>query len=132
MVAALSAPPVSQVPLPLQHELLVECPRSDDVIFRKGKQYGNHVGNSVLLSTLLDHTDLKYKRAKSSSEKTELMWRIVHEIESRGGRFLEWDGSIYNGCGAWVQLINDYKKCDKISKTYKIYLKQRQLQASRR
>merc|ERR1711865_1277599 len=46
MVAALSAPPFSQVPLPLQHELLVECPRSDDVIIAVTKKSATRAGLS--------------------------------------------------------------------------------------
>jgi len=119
------------VPFLLQHQLIVECPGSADVIFRKGKQYGNHVGNSVLLNTLLDHTYLDHINATTQGAKVEMTWRIVHEIERRGGRFLEWDINIYNG-GAWVHIINDNKKRNKVAQCYKVYSKQRRLQKSRR
>jgi hypothetical protein len=98
----------------------VECPRSHDIIFRKGKQYGNHIGNSVFLHKLMERTYIEHRDSSTQSEKVDLTWRIVREIERRNGRFLDWDRTQ----NVWIHIIDPKKKREKIAQSYKVYTKQ--------
>jgi len=76
---------------------IVECPRLTDVAIRPGKSYLCHPGN-VRFKELLD----KYMDGHSASNrsgKDRISWKIIEEIESSNGRFLEWD----NKACLWIQ-----------------------------
>lgn len=100
----------------------VECPRSYDVIFRTGKHYGNHIGNSVFLHKLMELTYKEHRDSSTQSEKVDLTWRIVREIERKNGRFLEWDRTQ----NVWIHIIDPKKKREKIAQSLKVYTKQQQ------
>jgi len=102
-------------------ERFVECPRSFDVIFRKGKSYGHHLGNSVFFKNLMESTFCEYRSYTTQHEKVQLTWRVVHEVvERRKGRFLDWDRS-HN---MWIHIIDRQKMREKVAQSYKVYAKQ--------
>ena len=67
---------------------IVECPRSEDVVFKKGPGYRNNPGN-LYFRGLIESTGLEHQDARKE-EKYQLSLRIVEEIEKINGRFLEW------------------------------------------
>ena len=102
-------------------ERFVECPSSFDVIFRKGKSYGHHLGNSVFFKNLMESTFHEYRSYTTQHEKVQLTWRIVHEVvERRKGRFLDWDRS-HN---MWIHITDIQKMREKVAQSYKVYAKQ--------
>jgi len=77
---------------------IIECPRSNDVIFRPGTSMLNHPGNVVFRGLIEAKQDrITVKRA----EKEEVALEIIHEINQTGGRFLMWDN------GGWWSELND-------------------------
>lgn len=75
---------------------IIECPGSNDVIFRPGTSMLCHPGNVVFRGLIESKQNrITVKRA----EKEEVALEIIHEVEKSGGRFLMWD----NG-GWWSEL----------------------------
>jgi len=72
-------------------EVIVECPRSYDVVIRKGPTYKNSRGN-LYYRELIESSNDQHSKA-NSQEKYEITWRIVKAIDERNGRFLEWSTS---------------------------------------
>jgi len=73
-----------------QHPLIVECPGSTDVIFRRGKSMAYHPGNNMfqglIESRLEEHTEA------NQAEKMAIVLSLIQQIEKeKGGRFLTWD-----------------------------------------
>ncbi|KAG7373943.1 hypothetical protein IV203_013038 [Nitzschia inconspicua] len=77
-----------------------ECPFKHDVIIRFGKAYTDHPGTIMFRSILERHYEEHYM-ATSKESKVAVTWKIVEEVQKKGGRFLVWDNR-----GWWVQ-IND-------------------------
>lgn len=67
---------------------IVECPKSEDVVFKKGPGYRNNPGN-LYFRDLIELAGEDHKKA-DKEEKFEITLRIVEKIEAIGGRFLEW------------------------------------------
>jgi hypothetical protein len=80
---------------------LVECPNLNDVVFRVGKSYLTHPGNSFYRG-LVEECFQQHNEAPTSDSKVELSWHIIGEVERRGGRFLVWD----NANGWWTVLTD--------------------------
>ena len=75
---------------------IIECPGSNDVIFRPGTSMLCHPGNVVFRGLIESKQNrITVKRA----EKEEVALEIIREVEKSGGRFLMWD----NG-GWWSEL----------------------------
>lgn len=76
---------------------IIECPRSNDVIFRTGTALTCHPGNSmfqsIMESKMLEHA------AASQVGKMEITKEIIDEVKRKQGRFLQWDSR-----GWWMQL----------------------------
>lgn len=90
---------------------IIECPRSNDVIFRPGTSMLCHPGNVVFRGLIESKQDrITVKRA----EKEEVALEIVHEIKKSGGRFLIWD----NG-GWWSEAKDVDLICTKIAISYR-------------
>jgi hypothetical protein len=97
--------------------LFVECPRRNDVMFRKGNSsLNNHFGN-VLFRYLIESTHKEHCNAENSKQKVDLTWRIVHEIENQQGRFLGWDKSLKT----WFQHRDRAHIRGKVALSYKQY-----------
>ena len=69
-------------------EEIVECPGSEDVVFKKGPGYRNNPGN-IRFRTLIEQNGEKHQKA-DKEEKYKITLRIVEAIEKINGRFLEW------------------------------------------
>ncbi len=67
---------------------IVECPRSEDVVFKKGPGYRNNPGNTYFRSLVEKHGDAH--QLANKEEKYQITLRIVESIEDINGRFLEW------------------------------------------
>lgn len=77
---------------------IMECPRSNDVIFRPGTSMLCHPGNVVfrgLIEAKQNRTTVK------RAEKEEVALEIIREVQETGGRFLLWDN------GGWWSELND-------------------------
>lgn len=77
---------------------IVECPALYDVVFKKaGKSWRLHPGD-VYFRGLIESKHKEHLMS-NQTEKKELIWLIVEEIESRKGRFVAWDER-----GWWVEV----------------------------
>lgn len=77
---------------------IIECPRSNDVIFRPGTSMLCHPGNVVfrgLIEAKQNRTTVK------RAEKEEVALEIIKEVQEMGGRFLMWDN------GGWWSELHD-------------------------
>lgn len=73
-----------------RQSIIVECPGSTDVVFRRGKSMSYHPGNnmfqSLIESKLQEHTDA------NQAGKMSIVSALIQHIEKeKGGRFLTWD-----------------------------------------
>lgn len=66
----------------------VECPSSEDVVFKKGVGSRNNPGN-LYFRALVESAADNHQRAEKE-EKYDIALRIVEKIEKINGRFLEW------------------------------------------
>lgn len=75
----------------------IDCPKSNDVLFHRGKSCQYHPGN-VAFRGMLEAKKRQHLAANQTMKK-EIAWAIMAEVERRKGRFLSWDKS-----GWWVEL----------------------------
>jgi hypothetical protein len=68
----------------------IECPGMNDVIFRFGKSYLSHPGNATFRGLIEAHFD-EHHDTTNTDTKVAVTWKIVEDVERRGGRFLVWD-----------------------------------------
>jgi len=82
-VSSQSYPPTSH---------LVECPGSNDVIFRRGKAMNHHPGNAKFLNLIelriYEHT---IDPETSPTRRMAIEMELIHQIRQEGGRFLKWE-----------------------------------------
>lgn len=83
-----------------RHKEIVECPRSYDVVFRKGKSYTNNPGNAHYRELIAKHAHEHMQG--DNPQKMEITKVILETIELRHGRFLEWE----NPTKTWVVLTD--------------------------
>lgn len=76
---------------------IIECPGSNDVVFRSGTSMSCHPGN-VRFRCMVES---KHETPSIVSQTTqaELAEQLIEEIEEEGGRFLKWDSR-----GYWMEL----------------------------
>ena len=98
----------------------VECPRSFDVIFKKGKSHRNHFGNTISMRNLMEANCHQYQAMKTQQEKVHCTWGIVFEIQRRNIRFLQWDKS--KG-GAWIHISDLLTMRKKVSQSFRVHMK---------
>ena len=97
----------------------VECPGVNDVIFRSaGKSCMLNPGNVVFRGIFERYHDEHVNAGQT--EKKNLVWKIVQEIESRGGMFLTWDKR-----GWWIPLEDRAEIRSKVAISFRDYNKQR-------
>ncbi len=77
----------------------IECPGSNDAIFRCGQAYLSHPGN-VMFRSLIETKFDEHNLASSSEVKVSITWWIIEQVERNQGRFLIWDD------GVWKQLTD--------------------------
>merc|ERR1719464_710700 len=78
VVAAASAPAV-----------VVECPGSNDVVFKPGKRLMCHPGNVLFQNLILSKTN-QYTTSMVSKQDI-YKWLSEEIVQKRGGRFLKWN-----------------------------------------
>ena len=101
-----------------QTQEIVECPSSNDVVFRKGRPlYKRNPGN-MFYRELIAAASFQHSEAARSG-KYAITWNIVQEIESNGGRFLEWSSIGHGSGGMWIVMTDRKAIRDKIASALK-------------
>ena len=75
-----------------QRTIIVECPGSNDVIFRRGKSMSYHPGN-VMFQSLIESWLEEHDKANQAGKLTIVLHLIQYIQNEKGGRFLTWDSS---------------------------------------
>jgi len=73
---------------PIAQANICECPGLNDVLFRRAGTCLTHPGN-FLFKNLLESIKDEHNNS-TQSEKRDISWSIVKDIESRNGRFFKW------------------------------------------
>ena len=100
-------------------EEIVECPRSEDVIFKKGPGYRNNPGN-LYYRALVEAAGDEHQKAENE-EKYQVTLRIIEKIEKINGRFLDWS----KARKMWIVNEDRSKIHSKVASTIKQYNRQR-------
>ena len=90
----------------------VECPGSNDVIFRGGQAYLCHPGN-VMFRSLIETRFEEHSRSPNSEGKTSITWWVISQVEKNGGRFLVWDN------GWWIEMTDKQQMRAKVANAFK-------------
>jgi len=69
-------------------EEMIDCPRSNDVIFRKGTTFRSNPGNTYY-RMLIEKYSIEHANGDRKL-KCDITLRIIDEVQERAGRFLEW------------------------------------------
>lgn len=97
----------------------IQCPGVRDVIFRAaGKHCLLNPGN-ITFRGMFEKYHSEHTRV-GQTEKKKLIWKIVEEIDSLGGRFLTWDKR-----GWWVPLEDRAEIRKKVAVSLRDYNRQR-------
>ena len=79
---------------------IVECPGSNDVVFRRGKSLNYHPGNvkfqNMIESQFQHHSDPNTTQAR----KEAIEIKVIQNVKKDGGRFLKWDSDK----GWWINM----------------------------
>jgi hypothetical protein len=94
---------------------MIECPLLNDVIFRSGKSYLSHPGNANFRGLIEQY--INAHNEASQDKKIKITWQVIEEVESKSGRFLEYD----KGLGTWTELTNRSAVRHKIATYFKEY-----------
>lgn len=94
---------------------MIECPLLNDVIFRSGKSYLSHPGNANFRGLIEQY--ISAHNEASQDKKIKITWQVIEEVESKSGRFLEYD----KGLGTWTELTNRGAVRHKIATYFKEY-----------
>ena len=98
----------------LAYGTIVECPGSNDVIFKPGKRLIFHPGNALFQELILS----KQEEYTTTTAKRGLYRSLIHEIQmKRNGRFLRWHDDEY-----WTELKDHSQITIKISTSCKAVL----------
>jgi hypothetical protein len=82
---------------------IVECPGSNDVIFRRGKSMNYHPGNVQFQNIIESRLDEFTKAKNQKGQQLKIVIEIIHYIQNiQNGIFLKWNAS--NG---WWTIINN-------------------------
>jgi hypothetical protein len=100
----------------------IECPNMHDVVFRFGKSYLSHPGNGAFRGLVEANFD-EHSDARTTDAKVAVTWRIVRDVESRGGRFLAWDKR-----GWWTVITDRSQIRSKVAVSLKEHKKRVQAQ----
>jgi hypothetical protein len=91
----------------------IDLPSAQDVLLGKGKIVQEHSGN-VIMRNLVYSYMVDYKRSPPNfGNKEHFVQKVMQDIKSTGGRFLDRDGS-----GWWVE-VWDEKAHDKVSMAFR-------------
>ena len=70
--------------------MIIECPGSNDVIFRRGKSMTYHPGN-VMFQSLIESRLEEHDNANQAGKLSVVLSLIEYIQHEKGGRFLTWD-----------------------------------------
>lgn len=102
----------------------LECPGLNDVIFRSaGKSCMLNPGNVVFRGIFEKYHDEHVSAGQT--DKKNLMWKIVEEIEARDGKFLTWEKR-----GWWIVLEDRTEIRSKVAISFRDYNKQQRALAN--
>jgi hypothetical protein len=90
----------------------IECPGSNDVIFRCGQAYLCHPGN-VMFRSLIESMFEEHNQSPTSDGKTAITWYIINQVEQNNGRFLTWDN------GLWMEMADKQQVRIKVANAFK-------------
>lgn len=79
---------------------ICECPGMNDVLFRRAGSCSAHPGNAWFKNVLEAKKD--EHKTSNQTEKRDISWSIVEDVERRNGRFFKWDTS--QTC--WIQMTD--------------------------
>jgi len=100
-------------------EEMIECPRSYDVVFRKGTIFRYNLGNTFYRELIVDNSMEHARMGKK--KKYDITLQIVTEIEKRNGRFLEYSKEYK----VWMIMKDRERVRKKIAAAMKQYLRTR-------
>ena len=92
----------------------IECPGLNDVIFRSGKNHMSHPGN-VMFQGIIESKHDEHCAAHQD-DKAVITWWVIEQVESKGGRFLEW-----NDHGMWSQILDRNHIRSKVSSCFRTF-----------
>lgn len=113
---------------------VVVCPCLTDVVFRQGTPSVKNPGNVMFRNTIIAHLEDHYSQHRyleghqEQPEQIEIFcnWLIEMTVNTKGGRFLEWDQRLH----VWVKMVDHQKMKSKVAIAYrdttKRFLTQRQ------
>ena len=90
---------------------IVDCPRYNDVVQRKGPSMKLNRGN-VYYRELIEDLSLKHFTA-TNDEKYDITKLVIKKVEERGGRFLEWKNKM------WVVVKDTEQARKKVAAAFK-------------
>lgn len=97
----------------------VDCPGSNDVVFRPGSSMianpGNDMFRSLVESKVQEVTSDSDSFPMQKKTKDDIAMEIIKEISQRKGRFLKWN----NDEGCWTELKDITQVKSKIATTYR-------------
>ena len=70
------------------HDGVVECPRFNDVVYRKGPASKLNTGNLYYRDLIQDYSLEHFTGDRH--KKYDVTKLVIEKVEERGGRFLEW------------------------------------------
>ena len=88
---------------------MIECPRMNDVIFKKGKPVLGHTENQFFRG-LVEAKHEAHRAGISTAATMELRRSVIKEVNKTNGRFLVWDDKTF-----WTKIIDDKQIYKKVS-----------------
>ena len=88
---------------------MIECPRMNDVIFKKGKPVLGHTENQFFRG-LVEAKHEAHRAGISTAATMELRRSVIKEVNKTNGRFLVWDDKTF-----WTEIIDDKQIYKKVS-----------------
>jgi len=90
------------------HQVIIEYPQPEDVVFRQGSSCTNHPANLLFRNTIMvkvkEQDEAKWVRSGGIKiQRKQILMDVMHEVVVRnGGRFLIW-----NDNGGWNELLDE-------------------------
>mmetsp|Transcript_1732 Transcript_1732/g.4047 ORF Transcript_1732/g.4047 Transcript_1732/m.4047 type:complete len:567 (-) Transcript_1732:171-1871(-) len=95
---------------------ILDCPRCNDVVYRKGPASKHNTGNNYYRELIEDYSLEHFTGDRN--RKYELTMLVIQKVEARGGRFLEWKNM-------WVVYRDHEAIRKKIASAFKQYNRSR-------
>jgi len=102
---------------------VVVCPYLADVVFRQGTPSMNNPGNVIFRDTMIAHLEDHHNQHRyleghqQQPVQIEIFsnWLIETTVNTKGGRFLEWDKNL----NIWVKMVDHQKIKNKVAIAYR-------------